>query len=390
MYNCGFGDCFCIEDEYVKRPLYIDFGIHNQSLVGTKKKRYGEIAKDMMYANNHDKKKSDFILTHYHEDHYSGIRNKKKILKFENVYIPDIWKRDTLFLIVLDIIFKRKRKKRGATNILDVLLSIANTQGKLCLVSRGSTIGAGLVALWPDKNYLEKEAGGLIEELNIYRMYEEHLSELNQIVSSLQKRVEELHNQERMQNSTLTYKSKSSLSIREIEAAIKKLEAKIQIPPNYESKIDEFNNEISIVFQNKIEGCNHKKSCYTGKECVRCYYKHWRRNILFTGDVPKKILEKLSKKTDALRMYEKYDVIKIPHHGTENYYFDFSTYVFRGITKCLIPNGTIKIKGHDVCPNYEKLINKAYIYISEHGCVTGWKNPGMIKRVIGSAVKVKL
>lgn len=32
MFNCGFGDCFCIEDEYVERPLYVDFGIISGSL----------------------------------------------------------------------------------------------------------------------------------------------------------------------------------------------------------------------------------------------------------------------------------------------------------------------------------------------------------------------
>ena len=48
MYNCGFGDCFCVEDEYVKRPLYVDFGIHRNSLVGNKIARYNVIANEMM------------------------------------------------------------------------------------------------------------------------------------------------------------------------------------------------------------------------------------------------------------------------------------------------------------------------------------------------------
>ena len=36
MYDCGFGDCFCIKDEYVDRPLFVDFGIHTFSKVGKK------------------------------------------------------------------------------------------------------------------------------------------------------------------------------------------------------------------------------------------------------------------------------------------------------------------------------------------------------------------
>ena len=31
MYDCGFGDCFVIEEEHVDKPLYVDLGVHSRS-----------------------------------------------------------------------------------------------------------------------------------------------------------------------------------------------------------------------------------------------------------------------------------------------------------------------------------------------------------------------
>ena len=63
MYKCAFGDCFKLEDD-AGDVLYVDFGIHIRSM---KKKdreaRYDQIIQDIP-------EKSDFLLTHYHADHY--------------------------------------------------------------------------------------------------------------------------------------------------------------------------------------------------------------------------------------------------------------------------------------------------------------------------------
>ena len=389
MYNCGFGDCFCVEDEYVKRPLYVDFGIHRNSLVGNKIARYNVIANEMMYTKNREQKQCDFLLTHYHEDHYSGIRKMKKKLEFENVYIPDVWEDNILLLIVLEILYKRKMKKRGATNILEVLLAVANTKGRLYLVSRGSSISTGLIALWPATNILEKEAERLLVELDIYRIYEEHLSELLHITHSLKRRVDMLQKQEHMQIQTLTNKIPDILSIKEIEELIEQLKFKIQIPLNYDTKVEKFNNEISIVFQNRKKWCtrnDYKDYCYDGRNCHNCFFRNGTRNLLFTGDVPNDILKKLSTMTDELKMHKQYDIIKIPHHGTEMYFFDFSPYIISGVTKCLIPNEKIKA-GYDIYKDYENTLQKACVYSSENDCVIKWINSGCPRKVIGSNIK---
>lgn len=385
MYNCGFGDCFCIEDEYVKRPLYVDFGIHRRSLVGKKLTRYNEITEEMMDISKDKKKPCDFLLTHYHEDHYSGIRRKKKKIKFENVYIPDVWKEHTLFLIVLDIIFKRKRRR--ATNILDVLIAVANTGGKLYLVSRGSKIGTGLVALWPDINDLEKEAEKLIVDLDIYRFYEEYLSELNRITFSLIQRVNKLVNQERMEIQVLTDKEADVLSIDEIRSLVEYLDSKIQAPDNYKSKVEEFNNKISIVFQNEMQRCDEKKDCYDDMaNCDNCIFRNNIRNLLFTGDVTNDVLTQLACVTGKLQMHEQYDIIKIPHHGTASYYFDFSPYITAGKTTCLISNEGFS-KGYNIDNEYEKSLKEAHMVSSKNDCVIKWNTSTMTRKVIDPQIK---
>ena len=66
MYECGFGDCFKLEDNN-KNTLYVDFGIHDHSMGKSKREcRYDQIIHSM--PDN-----CDFLLTHYHDDHYAEL-----------------------------------------------------------------------------------------------------------------------------------------------------------------------------------------------------------------------------------------------------------------------------------------------------------------------------
>lgn len=91
--------------------------------------------------------------------------------------------------------------------------------------------------------------------------------------------------------------------------------------------LNNFGNKVSIVFHNMEETTNG-------------------RNLLFTGDVNRAAWRCIEgKKTTiplSLRMHKKYDIIKIPHHGTKYYYHSFVTYVKKeNMTTFLIPNGDI-------------------------------------------------
>ena len=90
---------------------------------------------------------------------------------------------------------------------------------------------------------------------------------------------------------------------------------------NVQYRLTRFGNEISIVFQNfKAD-----------------------RNILFTGDFGKKMnWSFIEKNRDGLvKLHSCYDVIKIPHHGTDSYYHSFLKRI-QATSELMIPNGYIK------------------------------------------------
>ena len=86
MYECGFGDCFRLRQDN-QTDLYVDFGIHSSSWSRNDKAyRFDGIIAQM-------NKEKDFLLTHYHDDHYNGAiyMANNSINRFNNVYIPDVW-----------------------------------------------------------------------------------------------------------------------------------------------------------------------------------------------------------------------------------------------------------------------------------------------------------
>lgn len=88
MYDCGYGDCFQIKEKN-QNDLYVDFGIHKSLMKeSVRENRFSDIIGEM--NENHD---ADFLLTHYHEDHYNGAiyMAQNSNYRFSNVYIPDVW-----------------------------------------------------------------------------------------------------------------------------------------------------------------------------------------------------------------------------------------------------------------------------------------------------------
>lgn len=86
MYECGFGDCFRLEtgqnQETGQNDLYVDFGIHTASWTRKERERRFD------YIISEMKEKKDFLLSHYHEDHFNGAMYmaKNSSERFTNVY----------------------------------------------------------------------------------------------------------------------------------------------------------------------------------------------------------------------------------------------------------------------------------------------------------------
>ena len=109
VYNAYFGDCIMLKDKSDNSNLLVDFGVHYFSTVSSK---YGKrvdlmckIADDI--SMRYSGKKTSLLITHFHEDHISGLiymykSNQSKYKAFfRNIYIANIW--NTPFVVASNI-----------------------------------------------------------------------------------------------------------------------------------------------------------------------------------------------------------------------------------------------------------------------------------------------
>ena len=189
MYDCGFGDSFLLSDYWDQRNLLVDFGIHSGSSAVNRTAQYDTICTEIMAHEN-----VDYLLTHYHEDHYEGaIVASAKGIRFENVYIPDIWNIDGSVDIVSLILFRGLLTKTVISQnltLFDFLKAICTCSGEIHFIQRGSNVGRECTALWPSIEYLESRGQKVFDELdpedsNIIARLREISSRLVEIVQSL-------------------------------------------------------------------------------------------------------------------------------------------------------------------------------------------------------------
>lgn len=330
MHDCGFGDCFEIKNKGYG-ALYVDFGIHSSTMDKTSREaRYEHII-------NHMKDDCDFLLTHYHDDHYAGaiyMGNKGK--KFRNVYIPDIWKIngsvDVIKLTLLRGLITKSVIKNGLS-LIQFLKLICSASGKIYFVKRESMIQNKYIALWPDEGYINRRTQNIVneigEEFDINHLGWNRLSEIAEKLNTIVLRLEEI------EVSDLRYTLLDELE--EVEVEYEQLVNAFEMNEKIQCKLSQYGNEISVVFQNKSINDRH---------------------ILFAGDVRGKRAWKFmeSNRDGQIPMYENYSVIKIPHHGTTPYYHSFRKKC-DAKTKLLIPNGQILRPTWDIDKRYSSDAN---------------------------------
>lgn len=345
MYDCGFGDCFCLQEEYVERPLFIDFGIHSHSKVGYKCGIYDNVLNDMHGMSSAGGTGMDFLLTHYHSDHFSGLmyllRQRKKQhhlqhIRFENVYIPNVWNITDSKNIVMQLLLSYLPSGRGRKmNIMDFLTAICKTNGKVHLVSRGDMIGDELVALWPPSNMSAKnmrEVSDIADE-GFWVLLGEIAEKLIDVVLTL------------IVNAQDGEYAAALAELRGLKTRFSALFGRLpQIGEDARIKLNELGNEISIVFHNIQEAPN-------------------RRNILFAGDVHPQAWRCIASPCrNDYPLHKAYGIIKVPHHGTASYYYDFIPHSTHSPeTVYMIPNGDIKMSGYEICAQYPRRLHGAAV-----------------------------
>lgn len=321
VYDVKFGECIFISYSSKKEGIstLLDCGsIWNMD------KMLPIIVKDInkvSYDNS-----IDLVISHFHNDHVKGIvnmykRNLTELIGVNNVYIPDIFEEGLIGLLLKEeIINQCFLPNSDGASLFDIIDYLSSGIVKVNCLSRGKYFKDNWQVLWPPKRYTNKEYDTGIREyesiindifINIQERagldIEKDIYDSSKIISKIIKSKgtkliigdnELIKQYEIIKNNYLTYKNEF------INICItNKLHMKNDIPQKYNSK--SIGNEMSLVFQ----------------------FTYNEKNYLFTGDIDQRSMKFIENNSDnKISIFNDFYIMKIPHHGTDAHYFDFTNY----------------------------------------------------------------
>ena len=311
MYNVGFGDCFCLRDR--KKSLLVDFGTNNSRIEGRPRREiFDVIISDLSTTNC-----KNLLLTHFHMDHLSGLlymmKNRDSSLDFGKIYLPDVFSKEemsrTLVLLLLADLLKESGLPSRQVSLFALVDALLENRQNLELLSRGKIFEDKYQALWPDTDVIQRETDEVYNEIckneNLAAVMEELLNFAEKLRRIIWSMTEEGKAQTEEEQEKISLAYVYDREFRRIKA-IPEFKELLSFLNINKVNLRQFKHKISIVFQNARDG---------------------ELNLLFTGDVQPGHLKMIAENYDGkLPLYEHYWCIKVPHHGTQEHYFDFSQY----------------------------------------------------------------
>lgn len=420
MYNVGFGDCFCIRDR--KSSLLVDFGAANSKIEGRPRREVF----DVIISDLTTIRKKNLLLTHFHPDHVSGLlymmRYRRDAYEFEKIYLPDVFSgpemKYTLALLLLADVTKKASLPGRRVSLFALAEALCARRVKIDLLSRGSEFEGKYTALWPDvsevsreteevfNSLIENHENAMTELVNIAEEVRELFLSMTEETLEAEEKSEPLsvpedtdgpesslkdpreysgENEEYTQEKLVLANEDAGAAIEDtaedpeetekervrrlnpekLEKKFRELQATEEFQALLESaekqghSLRQFRHKISLAFQNTIDG---------------------ELNLLFTGDVQPQYLKMIAENYDGkIQLHEHYWCIKVPHHGTESHFFDFSGFSPENM---MIPNGAYydnskkKSKNQRTSMQYGGLfyINDAHMYCSNCDCCDSYEN----------------
>lgn len=366
VYNTYFGDCIVLKDRDDDSNLLVDFGIHRSSdissVYGTRRDLHTSIAEDI--AKRYSSSNISLLITHFHEDHVSGLihmyKSENNIYKnmFTKIYIANIWNNPYAVAsnLLEEMIVEQELKKSGlpgTTSLFDVQDFLSVNVYRVHLIKRGDLFeNDKYIALWPivddRKNYISE----IIQSFGLPEDFESGLIALSEIVcnfvtkellgpnNSYEYINENISITQRILDMRITYSELLDDLVEHIFVNQENDLLRVQ-----KEKLNRLNHKYNIVFQNTV--CDNE-------------------NILFTGDIEVNHMDEIAKAKD-ITLFKEYKYIKIPHHGTERHYFDYSKY---NPQKVIITNGKVKTKdanSYKICSGYGNL-NAIHLCSNSNHC----------------------
>ena len=420
MYNVGFGDCFCIRDR--KSSLLVDFGAANSKIEGRPRREVF----DVIISDLTTIRKKNLLLTHFHPDHVSGLlymmRYRRDAYEFEKIYLPDVFSgpemKYTLALLLLADVTKKASLPGRRVSLFALAEALCARKVKIDLLSRGSEFEGKYTALWPDvsevsreteevfNSLIENHENAMTELVNIAEEVRELFLSMTEETLEAEEKSEPLsvpedtdgpesslkdpreysgENEEYTQEKLVLANEDAGAAIEDtaedpeetekervrrlnpekLEKKFRELQATEEFQALLESaekqghSLRQFRHKISLAFQNTIDG---------------------ELNLRVTGDVQPQYMKMIAENYDGkIQLHEHYWCIKVPHHGTESHFFDFSGFSPENM---MIPNGAYydnskkKSKNQRTSMQYGGLfyINDAHMYCSNCDCCDSYEN----------------
>ena len=400
----------------------MDFGAANSKIEGRPRREVF----DVIISDLTTIRKKNLLLTHFHPDHVSGLlymmRYRRDAYEFEKIYLPDVFSgpemKYTLALLLLADVTKKASLPGRRVSLFALAEALCARKVKIDLLSRGSEFEGKYTALWPDvsevsreteevfNSLIENHENAMTELVNIAEEVRELFLSMTEETLEAEEKSEPLsvpedtdgpesslkdpreysgENEEYTQEKLVLANEDAGAAIEDtaedpeetekervrrlnpekLEKKFRELQATEEFQALLESaekqghSLRQFRHKISLAFQNTIDG---------------------ELNLLFTGDVQPQYMKMIAENYDGkIQLYEHYWCIKVPHHGTESHFFDFSGFSPENM---MIPNGAYydnskkKSKNQRTSMQYGGLfyINDAHMYCSNCDCCDSYEN----------------
>lgn len=309
MYNVGFGDCYCLRDR--KKSLLVDFGTNNSRIEGRPRR---EIF-DLIISDLSTIECKNLLLTHFHMDHLSGLlymmKNKDSSFDFGKIYLPDVFSEEkmsrTLVLLLLADLVKDSCLPSRQVSLFALIDALLERQTQTVeLLSRGKIFEEKYQALWPDTDVTQRETD------EVYNLLREKFPEIMDVLFDFAEKLRQIIWSMTDEGKVLSENNQKNIRAYVYEREFRRIKALPEFKElltwlnRNQVNLRQFKHKISIVFQNARDG---------------------EVNLLFTGDVQPEHMQMIADNYDGKwLLYEHYWCIKVPHHGTQDHYFNFSGY----------------------------------------------------------------
>ena len=309
MYNVGFGDCYCLRDR--KKSLLVDFGTNNSRIEGRPRR---EIF-DLIISDLSTIECKNLLLTHFHMDHLSGLlymmKNKDSSFDFGKIYLPDVFSEEkmsrTLVLLLLADLVKDSCLPSRQVSLFALIDALLERQTQTVeLLSRGKIFEEKYQALWPDDYVTQRETN------EVYDLLREKFPEIMDVLFDFAEKLRQIIWSMTDEGKVLSENNQKNIRAYVYEREFRRIKALPEFKElltwlnRNQVNLRQFKHKISIVFQNARDG---------------------EVNLLFTGDVQPEHMQMIADNYDGKwPLYEHYWCIKVPHHGTQDHYFNFSGY----------------------------------------------------------------